>query len=95
MEFDCSCFRRALNDVLMDCVMHCKFHKSGEYFDKLSNHWHLRKYCVLDVFNIMTSSVLFSVMISSVLFFSEVHFFKLYTAFNPLQPTGHVMHHHL
>jgi hypothetical protein len=44
MEFDYSCFRRALNDVLMNCVMNRKFHKIGEYLDKLSNHWHLRKY---------------------------------------------------
>jgi hypothetical protein len=57
MEFDYSCFRRALNDVLMNCVMNHKFHKTGDYLDKQSNH------CVLDVF---------SVMISSVLFFSDV-----------------------
>ena len=68
MEFDYSCFRGALNDVLMNCVMNCKFHKIGEYLDKLSNHWHLRKYCILDVFSVMICSVLFSVMISSVLF---------------------------
>jgi hypothetical protein len=66
MEFVYLCFGRALNDFLMNCVMNRKFHKSGEYLDKLSNHWHLRKYCVLDVF---------SVMISSVLFFSDVLFF--------------------
>jgi len=70
--------------VLMNCVIHCKFHKSGEYLDKLSNHWHLRKYCVPD---------LFSVMVSSVLFFSEVNFFKLNTAFNILNPTSHYMYH--
>ena len=27
VDFDCSCFGRALNDVLMDCVMNCKLHK--------------------------------------------------------------------
>jgi len=27
VDFDYSCFRRALNDVLMNCVMNCKLHK--------------------------------------------------------------------
>jgi len=68
MEFDCSCFGRALNDVLMNCVMNCKFHKIGERLDKLSNHWHVRKNCILDVCSVMISSVLFIVVISGVLF---------------------------
>jgi hypothetical protein len=59
-------------------------HKIGEYLDKPSNHWHLRKYCVFNVF---------SVMISCVLFFSDVLFFQLHTALNLLKPTSHVMHH--
>jgi hypothetical protein len=63
-EFDCSCFRRVLNDILMNCVVNRKFHKTGEYLYKLSNHWHLRKYCILDVFSVT--------MISSALFVSDV-----------------------
>jgi hypothetical protein len=43
LDFDYSCFGRALSDILMNCVMNYKFHKIGEYLDKLSNHWHLRK----------------------------------------------------
>jgi len=27
VDFDYLCFRRALNDVLMNCVMNCKLHK--------------------------------------------------------------------
>ena len=38
---------------------------SAEYVDKPSNHWHLRKYRILDVF---------SFMVSSLLFFIAVHF---------------------
>jgi len=68
MEFDCSCFRRALNDVLMNCVMNRKLCKVGEYLVKLSNHWHVRKCCILDVFSVMISGVLFSVMISGIMF---------------------------
>ena len=30
MEFEYSCFRRALNDVLMICVVNCEFHKVVE-----------------------------------------------------------------
>jgi len=45
-------------------------HKIEECLDKLSNHWHLREYCVLDVF---------SVMISNVLFFGDVLFFPSFT----------------
>ena len=32
-------------------------------------------------------------MISSARFFSDALFFELHTAFNLLQPTGHMMHH--
>ena len=68
MEFDYSCFRRVLNDVLMICVVNCKLHKIREYLEQLSNHWHLTKYCTVDVFSVMISSLLFGVMISGVLF---------------------------
>jgi len=27
VDFNCSCFGRVLNDVLMNCVMNCKLHK--------------------------------------------------------------------
>jgi hypothetical protein len=37
MEFDYPCLRRALNDVLMICVVNCKLHKIREYLEKLSN----------------------------------------------------------
>jgi hypothetical protein len=77
VDFEYSCFGRALNDILMNCVMYCKFRKFGECLDKLSNRWHLRKCFVLDVFSVIISSVLFGVVISSVLFFSEVHFSSL------------------
>jgi hypothetical protein len=63
MEFDCSCFRRMI-DILINCVMN---HNSGEYLVKLNNHWLLRKYCILNVF---------SFMISSIYFFSCLHFFS-------------------
>jgi len=72
MDFDYSCFGRAFNYIIMNCVMNCKLCKTWDCLDKLRNHYHLGKYCVLDVF---------SVMISSVLFFSDVHFFQLHTAF--------------
>ena len=71
VDFDCSCFGRGLNDILMNLVMNREFHKIGEYLDKLSNHWHRRTYRILCVF---------SFMISSVLFFSDVHFLS-HTAF--------------
>ena len=27
VDFDCSCFGKALNNILMNCVMNCKLHK--------------------------------------------------------------------
>ena len=38
----------------------------------LSNHWHHRKYCILNVY---------SFMFSSVLFFGDVNFFSFHTSF--------------
>ena len=49
-----------------------------EYFDKPNNHWHLRKYHVLDVF---------SFMVNRLLFFIDVHFFQLHTAFKSVPET--------
>ena len=65
IEFDYSRFRRALKDVLMICVVNCKLHKNGEYFEKLNNYWHLTKYCTLDVFSVTISGVLFGVRSSA------------------------------
>jgi len=71
MDFDYLCFWRVLIDILMNCVMNCKFSKIlGNVLIKLSNHWHPRQYCVLDVY---------SFMISSVLCYSDVHFLFSFT----------------
>ena len=57
-----------IEGLFKNSVMNRKFHKIGEYIYKLSNHWHVTKYCVVEVFSVMNSSILFCVMISSVLF---------------------------
>jgi len=38
MDFDYSCHRRVLNNILMNLVMNFKFHKFLRSLDKLSNH---------------------------------------------------------
>ena len=43
MEFDYSCFRRALKDVLMISVVNSMLHKIRDYLEKLSKNWHLTK----------------------------------------------------
>ena len=68
MEFDNPCFRRALKDVLMISVVNFKLYKIGDYLENLSKYWHLTKYCTLDGFSVMISSVLLGVTISGVLF---------------------------
>jgi len=65
----CLLYENMINELCniynVTCLIALKFFGNLE---KLSNHRHLTKDCVIDVFSVMIRSVLFIVMISSVLF---------------------------
>jgi len=70
MDFDNSCLRRPLNNVLMNPPMNLNSINSWGILTNWAIIWYLGKYYILDMFSFMISSLLFC---SDVPFFLQIH----------------------